>query len=138
MTEQARTRESRPRYSYSWYLPAVQTKNQAGNTVLAPPTEVDESGLELLTEEPVQVTEPIPLVKPVGRMPHKLYGKRGIFSNRLRLAAVLGWSAVAATGTATLMLSRHGPAPMLQIGELGATWAGISGFLWLLTSKLSK
>jgi hypothetical protein len=151
MTEQAKTREPRKAYSYSWYVPAGSSKGEAA----APPAQVMEltesmevrqepdSSYELLNPQPVEATEPIPLIKPLGRMPKPRKQKQrylgpGILSNRLRIAALVGWSAVAGTGMAALVLLRHGPLITLQVGELAGLWAGLSLALWFFTSRFAK
>ena len=149
MTEQTSTREPRKTYSFSWYLPAASTKGEAA----APPaqvmevtegTEVSEqadSSYDLLSPQPAEITEPIPLFKPVGRVPKpkkQRYSGVGILSNRMRIAALAVWTSVAATGMGALVLLRHGPFPTLQIGELAGLWAGLSLALFFFTSRYGK
>jgi hypothetical protein len=149
MTEQTSTRETRKAYSYSWYLPAASSKGEAW----APPAQIMEvadsmevsqepgSSFESLNPQPAEVTEPIPLIKPVGRMPkskRQRYTSPGILSNRLRIAALVGWSSVAGMGMVALVLLRHGPLLTLQIGELAGLWAGLSAALWFFTSRFAK
>jgi hypothetical protein len=56
---------------------------------------------------------------------------------RIRIGAVAGWSALAGAGAAALM-TRAGPFPGTQLAELGAVWAGITAFLWIIAAKLAK
>ncbi|MDA4127780.1 MAG: hypothetical protein OK452_11365 [Thaumarchaeota archaeon] len=56
---------------------------------------------------------------------------------RIRIGAMAGWSALAGAGAAAL-LTRAGPFPGSQLAELGAVWAGITAFLWIVVAKLAK
>ncbi|MDA4124002.1 MAG: hypothetical protein OK438_00935 [Thaumarchaeota archaeon] len=56
---------------------------------------------------------------------------------RLRLGALVGWTSIAGTG-ALLLLNRGGPFPATQLSELLATWAGVSGILWVVSARLKK
>jgi hypothetical protein len=56
---------------------------------------------------------------------------------RIRIGAMGGWSAIAGAG-ATALLTRVGPFPGTQLAELGAVWAGITAFLWIILAKLAK
>jgi hypothetical protein len=150
MTEQPSTREPRKAYTYSWYLPADSSKDEAaahpaqpvGYTESMEVSQDNDSSYELLNPQPAEAAEPIPLIKPVGRMPkpkrQRYILMPGILSNRMRIAAIVGWSSVAGMGIAALVLLRHGPMLTLQIGELAGLWAGLAAALWFFTSKFGK
>ena len=149
MAEQTSNREPRKAYSYSWYLPASSNKGE----VAAPPAQVVEvtegmevnaqadSSYDLLNPQPAEATESIPLIRPAVWRPKpkkQRYGGVGILSNRMRIAAIVGWSSVAGMGMAEVALTRNGPLLTLQLGELAGLWAGLTAALWLFSSKFGK
>jgi hypothetical protein len=79
------------------------------------------------------------------RPKHQSSGKTSSFSGmlhfrgnmRIRIGVTAGWSALAGAGAAAL-LTRTGPFPGTPLAELGAVWAGVTAFLWIVVAKLAK
>jgi hypothetical protein len=128
----------REQYSYSWYLPADHTKSPGS----APPQPFEPAGPEPEFEdqpaEEMEASVPVPTTRYVQQ---HFFTSPGIvskiLSNKLRISAIAGWSAVSAVGAVGLMI-RNGPTLATSMAELGAVWAGITVGLWVFTTKLGK
>jgi hypothetical protein len=55
---------------------------------------------------------------------------------KIRLAGMVGWSAVAGSG-AVLLVARAGQAASGQLGILAGVWLGVSAAIWFLPGMLS-
>jgi hypothetical protein len=146
-------------FTYQWYLPSenaerpqikLETANVHGYIDTAAVGEIQDSTEGAVEQEPL-MDEPAETQEFTRQIQHKIYRPKhrslGMQSSlgklhlkgamRTRILATAGWSTMAGAGAAALM-TRAGPFPGTQLAELGAVWAGITAFLWIAISKLSK
>jgi hypothetical protein len=136
-TSEDKKKPSEPleQYSYSWYLPADHNKTPGPAPPMPPEPEEPEPAFQDAPSQQMEVPVSAPTTRYVQE--HLFDKSKGILSNRLRILAVAGWSAVPAVGAAVIVL-RELPNLATSLTELGAVWAGVSVGLWVLITKLGK
>ncbi|HEV2225316.1 MAG TPA: hypothetical protein VGR56_00765 [Nitrososphaerales archaeon] len=162
MSERPKRVSKQERYTYSWYLPSqksdspkVEMELGSMEEVFSEEPEVAEDSSSMLgiesTDQDVTAQEGSQLQELTSARSHGIYrpkhqalksksslGSLHIGSKmRIRIGAMAGWSALAGAG-ATALLTKAGPFPGTQLAELGAVWAGITAFLWIIVAKLAK
>jgi len=125
-------------YEYSWFLPAGGRNNPAVVTRLAPAEEEAPVG-EARNPEIAAMQARTEQWRRSGEHHAARHqaGSKGIDSTRVRVAGMVGWSAVAGSG-AILLASRAGQYPSTQLGILAGVWIGISAAIWFVPALLSR
>jgi len=124
-------------YAYSWFLPADGHSGSAVVSQMLPSdmdAEAEGSNSELETME--ARTE---RWRRSGerKSAHHQARSFSIEQTRVKLAAMVGWSAVVGSG-AVLMVARASQTPSTQLGILAAVWLGVSAAVWFLPGLLSR
>jgi hypothetical protein len=125
-------------YEYSWFLPA---DGHNGSAVVSqvPSSELEGAGegsdklgvaaMEARTERWRHSGE--------HKSAHVRASSFSLEQARVRLAIVVGWSAIAGSG-AVLLVARAGQPPSIQLGLLAGVWLGVSAAIWFLPGILSR
>jgi len=125
-------------YEYSWFLPAGGRNNPAVITRLTPAEEEAPVG-EGRSSEIAAMQARTEQWRRSGehRAVRHQAGSKGIDSTMIRVAGMVGWSAVAGSG-AVLLASRAGQYPSTQLGILAGVWIGVSVAIWFVPALLSR
>ena len=163
MSERPKRASKQEPFTYSLYLPSSQKsdrpkaelnlRNQEGYLLEEPTVAEDSSammGLQSTVQEATMVevapSQDLASTHSNGIYRPKYHSLRNksLFGRlhfggafRMRIGAVVGWTALAGSG-AVALLTRAGPFPGTQLAELGAVWGSIAAFLWIILAKFSK
>ena len=130
-----REKKSRP-YEYSWALPAPGTPWNGVAPEGSPGHETDPGHPATETGGSERVETP----EAGSRIPGHPSSSPGIghpSTFELKLLGLVGWSATVCVGISYLV-SRGGPFPGLQVGEIGGVWVVLSAVLWFLPGRLAR
>jgi hypothetical protein len=118
MTNTSTRKPKQENYAYSWFLPAPGNNSHTEPHNHAPEVEMQH-----------EQAHPTP-VRPSARA-------RQMDPTRVKMAGLIGWSAVVAVG-ATILLMRAGPFPAFQVSALGGVWLAVSAGIWFLPKYLMR
>jgi hypothetical protein len=123
-------------FEYSWFLPAG---GNGGSVIVSqvPTLELEADPANIQDSETAAMEARTEKWRHSGEKKQRSRAliSWNIDSNRLGLAGIAGWSAMAAVG-GLLLSTRAGPFPGVQLGILGGVWVGISALIWFLPKKL--